>query len=203
MFSKWYHNILLACIALLGAITLQQNVVPNQEITLKFSQENLLAQSTEDLVVIVKTQLESLGAENIQVSTTNKGELKIIYFSDEHVNEIKTSLHTSFDLKVLYTASQKQSSNSNDKEDLNFHLDVSEIQQIVDYSGLSGKLALEPNKKNDLSNQYNFNAYSSNTLYERIIIEEVVLNQISENNSRIIYSSARNKIPEVRAGPWS
>ena len=82
MSKKWYFGVLISAFAML-VVMRQQTVVPNQEIVLEFVDIDPASQEAQDVLTIVKEQLESIGVQHAIISKKSKnGTLKITYYSD-------------------------------------------------------------------------------------------------------------------------
>lgn len=199
MLSKWCYSILIVGLAFVGAVSLQET--PNQEITLSFSEAYVSSEETQKAIVAVKAQLQSLGAKNIQVFSTEKGHLKIAYFSKEDVGAIKELLSSSKELKTSSFWNSNLPVNYPEEDNsIAFNLEVSEIQKDSNANHLGGKLAIETNTKNDLafgSSDFLLKANEDNSL----LITKQLVKKVSAYRSLIHKNSTRKKIPEVRAGP--
>jgi hypothetical protein len=202
MNSRWYISILIITLTFLGSIaSTQQVATPNQEIVLQFSSENVSPQDTLNAITNVKQQLEFAGVNAIKVQTLQGGQLKITYFSNSDVEDIKTLLSKECALDLGYVSQGNNQSNTpSEEKSIKYNFDVYEIQQADNISDLEGKLALEPKAEND-------RIFNPNVL---ISAKEIDIDA-KENIEKIAYKLSRTiaiaidnhsyKIPEVRAGP--
>ncbi|MFT4781353.1 MAG: hypothetical protein ACI9SD_001036 [Pseudohongiellaceae bacterium] len=202
MNSRWYISILIITLTFLGSIASTQQVAsPNQEIVLQFSSENVSPQDTLNAITSVKQQLEFAGVNAIKVQTLQGGQLKITYFSNSDVEDIKTLLSKECALDLGYVSQGNNQSNTpSEEKSIKYNFDVYEIQQADNISDLEGKLALEPKAEND-------RIFNPNVL---ISAKEIDIDA-KENIEKIAYKLSRTiaiaidnhsyKIPEVRAGP--
>ncbi|MDT0559624.1 hypothetical protein RM697_13270 [Ichthyenterobacterium sp. W332] len=204
MLAKWYYSILIVGIALSGVVFQQQNVVPNQEITLSFTQETISSQETQNIIVLLKSELQALGAKNINVHSTEQGLLKIAYYSDENVNDVKQSLNTSDEFNKTNSLTNESSSKHNDNnETIAFNLDVYEIQKTDNSKGQAGKFALETTTKNDYTFSQNVFPFAHYQEEKLLVIAENFRSKVSGNDDANNDNRSRHKIPEVRAGPFT
>jgi len=88
MKNKWYISALIFVLAIVG-INLEQVSVPNQEIVLQFIDVEVSLHETQDVIALVKSQLEAVAVDNIKIQDLGNGTLKITYYSDIAVSEIK------------------------------------------------------------------------------------------------------------------
>jgi hypothetical protein len=202
MNSRWYISILIITLTFLGSIASTQQVAsPNQEIVLQFSSENVSPQDTLNAITSVKQQLEFAGVNAMKVQTLQGGQLKITYFSNSDVEDIKTLLSKECALDLGYVSQGNNQSNTpSEEKSIKYNFDVYEIQQADNISDLEGKLALEPKAEND-------RIFNPNVL---ISAKEIDIDA-KENIEKIAYKLSRTiaiaidnhsyKIPEVRAGP--
>jgi hypothetical protein len=202
MNSRWYISILIITLTFLGGIaSTQQVATPNQEIVLQFSSENVSLQDTLNAITSVKQQLEFAGVNAIKVQTLQGGQLKITYFSNSDVEDIKTLLSKEYALDLGYLSQgNNQNKTPSEEKKIKYNFDVYEIEQADNISELEGKLALEPKVEND-------RIFNSNVL---VSAEEIDIDA-KENIEKIAYKLSRTiaiaidnhsyKIPEVRAGP--
>jgi hypothetical protein len=202
MNSRWYISILIITLTFLGSIASTQQVAsPNQEIVLQFSSENVSPQDTLNAITSVKQQLEFAGVNAIKVQTLQGGQLKITYFSNSDVEDIKTLLSKECALDLGYVSQGNNQSNTpSEEKSIKYNFDVYEIQQADNISDLEGKLALEPKAEND-------RIFNPNVL---ISAKEIDIDA-KENIEKIAYKLSRTiaiaidnhsyKTPEVRAGP--
>lgn len=204
MHSKWYISVLVVMLTVLGSITSKQQMSsPNQEIVLQFTSGEVTYHDTETTISTVKQQLQKAGVENIQVSETEEGQLKITYYSDFDVESIKAILSKEKQLELGYALdeNENQSEFPSEEKSINYDFDVYEIQNTSHNSSqLGGKLALELKADNDRI--FNPNVFIS---LDQISLEEV--NKIEKvaykfrKNIAIAIDNISHKIPEVRAGP--
>ena len=197
---KWYLSTLVIILTLLG-VGQQQITVPNQEIVVQFTDE-VTSDVTQDAIEIVKTQLLSLGADNIQVIEEDSS-LRITYYSEVDVASIKELLSSKKNLDIGYSSFNKNESSSNlpSRDDTNgYNLDVYEIQKENDLELDFDGFVLEQKPENPRYSSPNL--YFSNSeldIKERHRFKNV--NYIVQRNIAIAIDNTSHKIPEVRAGP--
>jgi len=200
MNSKWYISTLIIILTLLGGIASEHQVsVPNQEIVLQFANDDVTSLDTQQTITMVKQQLLTAGVENIQVQKQYNGQLKITYYSDSPVEQIKELLSKDSAIDVGYVSHNRNEKPSEDKK-VTYNLDVYEIQQSDDLTESNGKLALEPNTDNDrLINPNVFISVEDINIKEYNSIVSVAYKFYT--NVAIAIDNRSQKIPEVRAGP--
>ncbi|MDG5493084.1 hypothetical protein [Psychroserpens sp. SPM9] len=202
MNTRWYISTLIIILTLLGGIASEQQMsVPNQELVLQFSSTQVSTQETQQAITLVKQQLQAAGVENIQVQKQKSGQLKITYYSDADVERIKELLSKQGQLALGYvTQDHNRSELPSEEKSVVYNLDIYEIQQGDELSGLQGKLALESKAENDrLINPNVFVAIEAIDIRGLDRIVKVAYK--FHKNSAIAIDNRSRIIPEVRAGP--
>lgn len=205
MNSRRYIGALIIVLTFLGVVYQQQNTFPNQEIILQFTDVKVTSAETKSTIDVVKNQLQYLGANNIQVKETKEGTLKITYYSDTNVTNIRRTLSEKCDLVLDYSLNNKNNEHSNlpiENNSISYNLNVYEIQKGNDADwNLVANNVLE--LKSDNERFFNPNFFMSypniNDREERVI--KVAL-RINKNIALAIDNTSYN-IPNVRAGPAS
>jgi len=203
MKARWCISALIFILTLIGVTNWQQVPVANQEIVLQFTNAAVSSQESQHTIAIIKKQLLTIGISNIQVKKQENGSLKITYYSETDVANIKKILSEEKDLAFGFITSgedeipSKSPSKDNPKT---YNLDIFEIHKQDSDTGFSGKYAVIFKQDNNRvfyltpslsSSKIDFNA-------------EVFLVKKSYNfheNTAIILEDASHIIPEVRAGP--
>ena len=202
MKTKWYISTVIIVFTLL-AICHTNISLPNQEIVVKFNDDEVTNDQSQNAIASIKQQLQDFGVDNIQVRQVSNGNFRIVYHSSVAVESIKMALSSSEnitkDISSFNLNHQKQSSDNNQKH---YNLDVYEIQGIsVDFD-LTGSLTLETKYVYDrLVNSIDY----SNVVDVNETIGDETL-QIDFKRNRAIVLTIENTshaIPEVRAGPNS
>ncbi len=198
---KRYISALIIILTLLG-LSQQQMSVPNQEIVMQFSDDELSSDDAQNAIAIIKNQLQTIGVDNIQVREVADGILRITYYSDIDVASIKDILSKEKNLKLGYTSQDDESSRiPSDDESNSYNLDVYEIQKDSDSEwDLEGTLVLELKPDGD--------RFSNPKVFASIdeIDVDVDITRVAykvHNNIAIAIDNTSYKIPEVRAGPFA
>lgn len=190
MKSKWYFGTLLAAFAFFVA-SQQQIAVPNQQIDFHFSDQQATVSQTEVVISAIKNQLQVIGAKNTQVTEQN-GTLKITYYSDVDVENVKAILlHNQ---ETVYLDDNKYSNQS-------YNLDVSEIKTSTPSgAGFDGDYMVEAKQEYLRASQVvlTFSAIAENTL--QLTLPSFTTHKVNTNISISIDKGTFN-IPEGRAGP--
>lgn len=202
MNARWYISILIITLTFLGSIASTQRAsIPNQEIILRFSSENVSTEDTLNTITSVKQQLETAGINDIKVQALQNGQLKITYYSNSDVDSIKTLLSNEGALYLGYlTQDRNQSETPSKEKKLQYNFDVYEIHQGHNLSDSDNQLALEIKVENDRLINPNVVGFDNSEQYDS-----------KDNLVKVAYKYRRNiaiainhisyKIPEVRAGP--
>ncbi len=197
MNSKWCFSVLIAILTLFG-IQQSQVTLPNQEIVVQFTDVDISSDEAHNAIAQVKSQLQLLGADNIQVQEGFHGILKISYYSDSDVESIKKVLTDKRAINLDY-AQQNQDEKSSENNTNAYNLDVYEI---IDASNtdwdIEGISIVELKSENHRF--FNPNIYTSvETIDNRDRITRIALKVNTHIALAIDNSSFR--IPETRAGP--
>lgn len=204
MKAKWYIGVFIFALSLF-VVSQQQIAVPNQEIVVQFSNSEASLLDTQQTIVIVKKQLQDIGAENIQVITNENGTLKITYFSDLDVASVKEILSGNSNNVFGFTSvlnNEKPNETPFGEDTNSYQLDIYKIQKDTDKDCNSKGLALELKTEN--IRFFNPDVYFTKIeieVSESIKIEKVAY-VIQSNKAAEIDNSTHN-IPEVRAGPMA
>lgn len=201
MKAKWYFSALIILLATLGMCR-EQIAVPNQEIVLEFIGNDVTSKEAQQAIGIVKKQLQSIGIESIEVSTSAEGKLKIKYYSTTDVQRIKDILLNDIELGYAANGLNKNNTNVPSREPVKkYNVDVFEIQN-------GNKLLSDVGGKCSLELKQEYDRFSNPNVFS--IIEVIAVNE-SEHLIKVAYKLNRTiaiaidntsyKIPEVRAGP--
>lgn len=206
MIAKRYFTALVILITLLGFYS-KQNPVPNQEIELQFVDQEVVIEDTEDVIEAIKEQLVAFGITDIQVREQENGVLKIAYYSETAVADIKKILSSNG------IASNGESNNvPTDKKVFKFHdqghldtfkLDVYELQTASNpYIGVHGKYILALQKEYDKSPSPN-SFGNTNSYFSGEFKTTIALAYTESTYTTILKENISYEIPDVRAGPIS
>ena len=204
---KWYFSVALIFIAVLGCILgQQQTTVPNQEIVLQFTNEDISLNDAQVTIDILEQELQRIGVAYIHVSEKEDGRLVISYFSKTDVQSIKKLLSSQKELALGFVSSEKnQKPLQFPSKDtiIGYNLDVYEIQDGQNsYLSLGGKCAVE--LKSGQQRFVNPNFYMPTEEIYLIDSEQILKVNFSFQRYIAIAKDYRShKIPEVRAGPLS
>lgn len=204
---KWYFSVALIFIAVLGCILgQQQTTIPNQEIVLQFTNEDISLNDAQVTIDILEQELQRIGVAYIHVSEKEDGRLVISYFSKTDVQSIKKLLSSQKELALGFVSSEKnQKPLQFPSKDtiIGYNLDVYEIQDGQNsYLSLGGKCAVE--LKSGQQRFVNPNFYMPAEEIYLIDSEQILKVNFSFQRYIAIAKDYRShKIPEVRAGPLS
>ena len=201
MNSRWYISTLIILLTLLGGVaSTQQDAIPNQEIVLQFTSNDVSSTDAQNAFAIVKQQLLEAGVEEVNVLELQNGQLKISYYSHSDVESIKLVLSKNQALSIDSQSDKNQNEAPSEDKSITYNVDVYEIQQGNDVSELGGKLALESKSEHD--RLVNPNVFVSADLIKDTKHCDVV--SVAYKYHRTVASAINTQtriIPEVRAGP--
>jgi hypothetical protein len=200
MQTKWYVRSFIVLLVLIG-ISLEQIAVPNQQIVVEFAHDDVTFANAQQTIASVKTQLETIGAKNINVQETKTGTLKITYYSAFDTIAIKNMLSSANDLVLDYTYTETSKDTDTPANNTSvYKLDVYEIQQQSDLdSDLNGLiLAFETKTHRCFIPDVHVSLHCCQVT-EKNKIEKVSF--ILQRNQSLEINPFAHKIPEVRAGP--
>lgn len=201
MKNKWYVSAFIFALAIIG-ISLEQASVPNQEIVLQFSDLDVTVDETQDAITHIKSQLEALEVDNIQIQESRNGTLKITYYSDIDVSEVKKIFLGKVDVAIDHTLYDFDNKNSEfpSKEDVKpYQLDVFEIQENIDFAGSSGNVLESKSETIRFFTPDTYASISKQQTEQKNKTEKLAYRV--HRNSVIAIDDASYNIPEVRAGP--
>jgi len=197
---KKYIGALVFLLSGLGIFSQYDATKPNQEIVLQFQDEITNSEFTELAVASIKLQLQAFGVQEISISEHSDGSLKISYFSEAKVSEVKQFLseHSGLCLDIPLSGSEKLPS---EKHIGLYKVKVSEIQKADDLaSGFSGKSIIV--QKSDFERFLNPSDFQSESSvnWSRSVRPIQKIRCLSDylplTKLQIPY-----EIPETRAGP--
>lgn len=202
MQTKWLLSSFIFILAIAG-ISLEQIAVPNQEIVVQFTHEDVTLSETQDAIAVVKEQLKAIGVHNIQVQESVNGRLKITYHSDVDVLSIKRILsqENTFDLGYAsFKAPNEPTEFPSEKNTKNYELNVYEIQNGTDFETDFNGYVLEIETK---TNRFFVPDYyaASNVLSVSEKNKTDKLAYAIHKNVALAIDNTSYVIPEVRAGP--
>ncbi len=187
---------------MIGIASQQQVCLPNQEIVLRFTDDKVTSDEAQNAVAIIKKQLLAIGANQIHVKESQKGNLKITYYSDTDVASIKKLLSKEKDLELGYiypNQDNKPTKSPSEKNSRSYDIDVFEIKkQDAGFEG--GKYATELKTEN--SRFFIPNLLVSITQIGFVNTANVLKETFKFRKSiAIAIDITSNKIPDGRAGP--
>ena len=201
MKTKLHFGILIILLTFLGRY-LEHNNLPNQQVVIQFSDENISNEDALNTIEAIQKRLEDFGAEHIHIGQSERGQLKITYFSNANVESIQDILSSEDGFKFSYDASKKSSTNFPFKEKVkDYELNISEIQsnnninwdfERVEIVELNQKSEHSTNLKIKISGEA-FDIQRCNNITNVAI---KVTNRISNATDNTSFN-----IPETRAGP--
>lgn len=204
MEKKWYFGALITAFALFVGIQ-QQNLVPNQEIVLEFSDIEVTSLEAQNAIAIVKKQLKSIGVQHTTISKNLKeGKLTITYYSDANVAYIKKMLAKEQGVVVDHISYDKDENDdpfSSNKSIKDYSFDVHEIQENTDFD-FNNTYVLEVQYEQEGNVGPNVCHFLVNIDTNDIDVLVKVAQKVNTSIA-IAIDNTSYKIPEVRAGPVS
>jgi preprotein translocase subunit SecD len=201
MKTKLHFGVLVILLAFLGTY-LEQTTVPNQQIVIQFSEENITSYAAENAIEVIQNKLESIGVEHLEIGQTEDGQLKITYYSDTDVAYIQSILSKEEGLKFAFKSEENKSTNSPENRNIkDYELNISEIQNTNHINwDFERTEVVELNQKSDHSHNLKVNSSADH-------IDAKQSNKLISVALQVNYSATLEidnlsyKIPEVRAGP--
>lgn len=205
MQTKLKFGILVLLLALFGRY-LEQSAIPNQQIVIEFSNEDVSERDAKNTIDDIQLKLQSIGVEDIQIGQSENGQLKITYYSDADVTHIEEVLSTEQGFKLTYDSDEDGSTNFPFEKALeDYELNISEIQNgntnTINWDFESVKIT-ELNQESERF--YNAKVNSASKQLNSKYSNSLVTIAIEVNTTVVIaIDSVSYKIPDVRAGPYN
>jgi len=196
MNTKWCISALFLIIAYFGAFH-EQIPIPNQEIVLEFVDTKINQKNIKSAIFDVKEKLLKVGVSNIKIQETQNGTLKISYYSDVLVDDIKKALAEEDEL-LLTQNSENEEENKNSS---NYSIDIYDLTNETDIANSNDTFIFEIEYNSYRSLIYTSSAFLKN-------LEENKANLLFKTNYRASQKNSFTKDynsykePEVRAGPY-
>ena len=202
---RWNITALIIALAFFGISLEQTNADPNQEILIQFNSDSISDNEERHVISDIKNQLKEIGIEDVQVSKTPEGRLKVSYYSEVDVAVVKNLFYKQNKplLANLPLSKDKGSipfSNSNDSR--TYIVEVVKIQSDFNADiGLQGVLV----EIKSTADQY---------LKPKVLVEASEVKFALKFNSEgeactsfktpsLFVENTNYRIPESRAGPLS
>lgn len=199
MKNTWYLGFLVFALALVG-ISLDKSASANQEIVLKFTELGVTEGETQEVIRFVKDQLREVAIGDIQIQQAKNGMLKISYYSETSITEIKDLLSNQNNLVLENSiSSSKEGNPTQDEKDLVvYQLDVFEIQTAKDLVGSNGTVV---EFKTESVRFFTPDVY---VFSDQLVKEKDASVALAYHTHRIIALAIDDSfctVPQVRAGP--
>ena len=193
---KWYLFSFVLSLTLLGVVQQYQKPSANQEIVIHFADEQFSDSQTEDSLVQISNALELIGADRIEITSSENGFFRISYHSDKAVSNVKQML--SEEAEITFDNESKVPS---DKETKDYSLDIFQIEIGNNTPwDFEGQQVYTFNLKSDRS--FNPDVYRFPVLVETS--KTYFDLKVAYNANQLVVFVSDNtshNIPEVRAGP--
>jgi hypothetical protein len=197
MKAKWYFGTLLLIFICFGAFQ-EQVSIPNQEIVLEFVDAKINEKDIDNTIAEIKEKLLQIGVENIHIKEIQKGTLKISYYSNFQIENIRKELAKENKIALNQNSNHKD----NSKHSSNYNIDIHQIKNGTDVSSSNHNLIFDVKYNSDRYTTYNYYAflkksdpYKADQLFKTTY-------KFSKNNP-FTKDRTSHKEPEVRAGPQS
>ena len=201
MKMRWYLLTLIVSLTLLG-LGQQEFNVPNQEIVVQFSNDEISSEDRALTIAELKSHLQLIGASHIKVKEEFASEkLVISYYSTTDLDDVKSLLSKEFDLSGTDSNLPDEKSNSsNESQVKDYYLDVFELRDTGDYNPVNNGLVVDINSENDRFNK------PENVLKSRVhkLAYDKSFDDVAyaiHYQIALIIEQPSFSFPEVRAGP--
>ena len=205
MKTKWYISALIVVLAVFGVLQNQASL-PNQEVHIRFEDQTVTLEQSEQTIALIQEQLEAIDVTNIVVEKDANKQLKISYHSNLDVVVIKSLLSKALQIEIAsgYLNLEENQSNLPKKTSKKgFDFDVYEIKtSSKNQNNSAGKSIIVTKQDYDRSSNTNLPFY----LDAFVAIDFLNISVLKQNISSQYHLTFSNKtytIPEVRAGPFS
>ena len=203
MRMKIHIGILVLMLTCLGVVSQQQAQKANQEIVFHFMNFDASSTEAQNTISIVRAQLHEIGANQITLSSSDNGTLKISYYSDVDVLNVKEKLWNRMKLRLDFDFENQdsESKHSSNNPKPGFNLDIYEIQSSQQSSSGFDHCVLV--KKSEIDRFFEPNSNFDCTSWksclddftQKVAFKSWIYYEIRINNTS-------NVFPEVRAGPF-
>ncbi|OZV66792.1 hypothetical protein [Winogradskyella aurantia] len=186
----------------LGAY-LNHSTPPNQQILVNFTATDISSYDTKSAIENIEVVLGLQGAEKIQISELQNGQLKITYYSNTDIYRIKNALTREIGFHFNLDDNREHSKHtSKEQGHTDYRLKISELNGETGISWhFDATEVITPNFKSDRFSPIKLKTYArlnpSDTSNKRL-----VGSLVSYHPSTVYKKKNAYKIPQVRAGPF-
>ncbi|MEE9408963.1 MAG: hypothetical protein V3V28_12910 [Polaribacter sp.] len=169
----------------------------NQEIVLEFVDTKINKQEISATITSIKEKLLKVGVSNIKVQETQKGTLKISYYSFVHTTDIKEALV----LENQLTLNKKSENKEKEKATSTYNIDIYEVTNQTNISNLNDEYIFEIKVNSDrFTTNYNYISIRNLETYKA---DQLFTSAYKANkNDPFTKDYTSHQEPEVRAGPY-
>lgn len=204
MKTKWYISALIVVLTIFGVVQ-NQTSLPNQEVHVRFNNQTVTTQQSDQAIALIKEQLQTIDVTNIVVEKDADNQLKISYHSNLDVVLIKSLLSKAAQLEITQNYFEVDANGNNLPEKNSkkgFDFDVYEIKaSSQNHSNSAGKSIIVT--KQDYDRSFNTNLpFYLDAFAEVDLLNISVLKQNISSQYHLTFSNKTYTIPEVRAGPF-
>lgn len=203
MKSKLHFGILIILFAFVARY-IETPVAPNQQIVVQFLDNDISEYDAKKAIVAIESKLKAIGVTQIKVGQDQEGQLKITYYSNTDVSQIKNNLVSQGDFEFPFNPSEENKENFPHKKEVkDYQLNISEIQKTSDANwDFEGVEVVELNHKSDRFNNLKVN--SSGSQIQSTLLSNLVNNAVKlHKTNSVVKDNFSYKFPEVRAGPMA
>lgn len=202
---RWNITAIIVALAFFGISLDQSNTDPNQEILVQFNTDSISADQAQWAISDIKNQLRAIGVEDVQVSETLDGRLKVTYYSEVDVAVIKNLFYKKNKLQLATAPICENEGTipfplSNDSN--TYLVEVIQIQSDFNTDiGIQGVLV----EVKSASDQYVKPKVSLDATEVNFDLKYNVESELSTGYSSLslFVENTTYRIPESRAGPFS
>ena len=197
MKKSWYLGFLVVALTFFG-ISLDKTTSANQQIILKFTNLAISEGETQEVLSFVKQQLSQVAVGDIQIKKSANGDLKISYYSNVAIADIKELFSEKSALFLANTVPDNESSKSGKEDYEGYELDIFEIQSPKESVGSEGTFV---DFKTESVRFYTPNFYSFSETYTEITSNSIVVMYHTYTTIALAIDQGSYAVPQVRAGP--
>lgn len=197
MKKSWYLGFLVVALTFLG-ISLDKTTSANQQIVLKFTNLAVSEGETQEVLSFVKQQLSQVAVGDIQIKKSANGDLKISYYSNVAIADIKELFSEKSALFLTDTVPSNESSQSGKEDFEGYELDIFEIQSPKESVGSEGTFV---EFKTESVRFYTPDAYSFTETYISLKTASIAVSYHNYATIALAIDQGSHTVPQVRAGP--
>ena len=199
MQKSWYLGFLVVALTFLG-ISLDKTSSANQEIVLRFTNLSVTEGETQEVLNFVKEQLEQVTIGDIQIKKSANGDLKISYYSNVAIADIKELFSEKSALFLANTPPDDQSSLPGKEDFEGYELDIFEVHSPKERVGSEGTFV---EFKTESVRFYTPDVYSFVQTYTSTKTAAIAVSYHNYATIALAIDQGSYTVPQVRAGPFN